>query len=88
MEKLKVYSQALESPTLLTFSLSDTLSVSADGRTLRGLDIWANGDVKITDTSGEVRTRTFVAPYRWVVQIKQVWNTGTTVDISNLDGLV
>lgn len=84
--------KSLESPTLLTFALSDSLPVSADGRTLRALDIWADGDVKITDTSGTTLTRTFAGitgslPFRWVLQIRQVWSTGTTVAIGNLDGL-
>jgi hypothetical protein len=87
-----VNSQALESPTLLTFALSDTLPVSADGRTLRALDIWEDGTVKVTDTAGNTLTRTFAGitgalPYRWVLQIRQVWSTGTTVPIGSLDGL-
>lgn len=88
-----MYTQALESPTLLPFALSDTLPVSADGRTLRALDIWADGTVKITDTEGNTLSRTFSGitasglPFRWVMQIKQVWSTGTNINISNLDGL-
>ena len=75
----------LESPTFRDFALDEDLG----SRTLRGLDIWAEGDVHIADILDTERTRSFTAPFpvRWVIQIKKVFSSDTTVSVDDLDGL-
>lgn len=82
----------LESPSIVPWA-----AATQDGsdyifplnRTLRALDIWADGSVMVEDIEGNQVTRTFTAPYRWVLQIKKVLDTGgsTTVDIADMDAL-
>jgi len=74
----------LEAPTTVAIVQSDSTLISPP---LRGLDIWADGDVKITDAGNRTVTRTFTAPFRWVVQIQKIWDTDTTVADADLDGL-
>jgi hypothetical protein len=61
-------------------------------RTLRGIDIWGDGDVKVMDVDGNIVTRTFVGisgslPFRWAVQIQKLYGigNGTTVALASLD---
>jgi hypothetical protein len=76
----------LSSPTIRPFSLDEDLG----NMTLRAIDIFADGDLHITDVEGNEKTVTFtgVAPcFRWVIQISKVHTTGTTIGIDDLVGL-
>lgn len=79
------HNKDLQVPSLSPFVLSDTANLNP---TLRGLDVWAAGNVKITDIEGNSTTRTFAAPFpvRWALQIRRVWATGTTVNSDNTAG--
>lgn len=76
----------LYSPTIRPFALNEDL----EPYTLRAIDIFADGNLHITDHVGNEVTVTFVgvAPvFRWVVQISKVHSAGTTITIGNLIGL-
>ena len=77
----------LDSPTFIDITQSDTVDTTS---TLRAIDIFADGALRVTDIGGTTRTQTFtnVAPvFRWVVQIRRVHNTGTTIADASLLGL-
>jgi hypothetical protein len=80
--------KALESPRIRPFTLDEDMSL--DHNTLRGIDIFADGDLHVTDIDGNEATVTFtnVAPFvRWVLQIRTIHTTGTTISIDDLVGL-
>lgn len=84
----------LESPTFRELPTADAAGDYEFGaRTLRGIDIWADGDVKITDVSNNTKTRTFIGitgslPFRWVIQVQKLFGTGNgTTDVTTLDCL-
>lgn len=77
----------LDSPTLVDIVQSDTVDLATS---LRAIDIFADGNLTVTDIDGVTQTRNFinVAPcFRWVVQIRRVHATGTDQTNAQLSGL-
>ena len=76
----------IDSPTVKAITFDEDLGK----RTLRGIDIFSDGDLSITDIEGETVTVTIpdtAIPFRWVVQIRTVNTSGTTIAASDLLGL-
>lgn len=67
-----------------------TLDADLGRRTYRGVDIFAAGDISITDVEDNTITVTIPAaalPFRWAVQIRRVNSTGTTIANTDIIGL-
>lgn len=84
----------LSSPEVVVIDTSGGDMTFESNRTLRGIDIFTNGDLSITDVAGETVTVTFPTPedggtypYRWIVQIKTIHDTATTIADADLVGL-
>ena len=75
-------------PLCVAITQSDTV----DTLNLRGIDIYADGDLHWESPNGETFTETFTVttgptPYRFVAMIKRIYATGTTIADGNMVGL-
>ncbi len=60
------------------------------GGDIRAIDLFADGTVSVVDIEGTVVARNFinVAPaFRWVVQVRRVNATGTSLTNAQMEGL-
>lgn len=83
--------QHIWAPTVQPFVFDEDLEkVSGGGdRSLRGIDIFADGTLHFTDTHNNTVTLTFtgVAPFvRYVMQIKKIFSD-STIPLASLVGL-
>lgn len=88
----------LHSPTVFPLpAFSDTVDLTTS---LRGVDVLAAGTLKVTDIEGNDVTYTFydlhdgatpgpvtMFPYRLLLQIKRIWDTGSSLTNTNVIGL-
>lgn len=82
---------SVHAPSLVAVTQSNTVN---EPFSLRGLDIFVAGTVKVTTIDDVDIAVTFPAaaaggsyPYRWEGQIKRVWDTGTSLTDAQMVGL-
>ena len=82
------------SPTAVVINTSGGDQTFARNQTLLGLDVFTTGDVSIETLDGTTITKTFPTaanggcyPCRWLIQIRKIFDTATTVTDANLVGL-